>query len=101
MQNQLMSWSDAIVQALQSFVQDIIAVLPNIIAAIIVLVVGLLLSVLLGHVAKKLIDLTTLDVLPMLLEALQHAGIEIRDLVVRNRTLEDVFIQLTGRRLLE
>ena len=63
MQNQLMSWSDAIMQALQGFVQDIIAVLPNIIAAIVVLVVGLVLSVLLGHVAKKLIDLTRLDVL--------------------------------------
>jgi tetrahydromethanopterin S-methyltransferase subunit C len=63
MQNQLMSWRDAIMQALQSFVQDVIAALPNIIAAIIVLVVGLVLSVLLGHVAKKLIDLTKLDVL--------------------------------------
>jgi ABC-2 type transport system ATP-binding protein len=49
----------------------------------------------------RITNVTTLDVLPMLLEALQRAGIEIRDLVVRNRTLEDVFIQLTGRRLQE
>jgi ABC-2 type transport system ATP-binding protein len=49
----------------------------------------------------RITNVTTLDVLPMLLESLQRAGIEIRDLVVRNRTLEDVFIQLTGRRLQE
>ena len=49
----------------------------------------------------RITNVTTLDVLPVLLEAMQGVGIEIRDLVVRNRTLEDVFIQLTGRRLQE
>lgn len=51
--------------------------------------------------ALRITNVTTLDVLPMLLEVLDRAGLEIRDLVVRNRTLEDVFIQLTGRRLQE
>jgi ABC-2 type transport system ATP-binding protein len=51
--------------------------------------------------ALRITNVTTLDVLPALLEVLDSAGIEIRDLVVRNRTLEDVFIQLTGRRLQE
>jgi ABC-2 type transport system ATP-binding protein len=64
------------------------------------------LPVMLGKISThadtlRITNVTTLDVLPVLLEALQHAGIEIRDLVVRKRTLEDVFIQLTGRRLQE
>ncbi|MFH1830292.1 MAG: hypothetical protein ABH871_05910 [Pseudomonadota bacterium] len=63
MQNQLLTWRDAIVQALQSFVNDIISVVPSIIAAIVVLIIGLLLASLLGHVARKLIDLTKLDML--------------------------------------
>jgi hypothetical protein len=40
-------------------------------------------------------------VLPVLLEAFQHAHMEILDITIRKKTLEDVFIDLTGRRLRE
>lgn len=59
---QFLTWRDAIVQALQGFVNKIVLIVPNIIAAIVILIIGLLLASLLGHVAKKLIDLTKLDV---------------------------------------
>ncbi len=62
MQTQLLTWRDAILQALQGFLNKIVAVVPNIIAAIVVLIIGLVLASLLGHIAKKLIDLTKLDV---------------------------------------
>jgi hypothetical protein len=62
MQTQFLTWRDAIVQALQGFVNKIVAIVPNIIAAIVVLIIGLLLASLLGHLARKLIDLTKLDV---------------------------------------
>jgi len=58
---QLMTWKDAIIKALQGFIEDVISVVPSIIAAIVVLVIGLLLAGLLGHIAKRLIDLTRLD----------------------------------------
>ncbi len=63
MEQQFMTWKDAIVQALQGFVNDVISVVPNIIAALVVLIIGLLLATLLGHVARRLIDLTKLDLL--------------------------------------
>jgi len=63
MQSQLMTWRDAIVQALQSFVNDIVAVIPNIVAAIVVLIVGLILASLLRRLAKRLIALSKLDTL--------------------------------------
>ncbi len=49
----------------------------------------------------RLVNVDTLGVLPVLLEAFQHAHIEILDITVRKKTLEDVFIDLTGRRLRE
>jgi ABC-2 type transport system ATP-binding protein len=49
----------------------------------------------------RLVNIDALDVLPVLLETFQHAHIEILDITVRKKTLEDVFIDLTGRRLRE
>jgi ABC-2 type transport system ATP-binding protein len=49
----------------------------------------------------RMVDLETVDVLPALLEALQGVQIEVLDITIRKRTLEDVFIDLTGRRLRE
>lgn len=63
MGTQFMTWKDAIIQALQGFMNDVISVVPNIIAAIIVLIIGLILASVLSHVAKRLIDLSKLDVL--------------------------------------
>jgi len=41
------------------------------------------------------------DVLPQLMESLRRYGINIEDMTLRKKSLEDVFIQLTGRRLRE
>ena len=49
----------------------------------------------------RLVNIDTLGLLPVLLEAFQHANIEILDITIRKKTLEDVFIDLTGRRLRE
>jgi len=49
----------------------------------------------------RLVNVDTLGVLPVLLETFQHAYVEILDVTVRKKTLEDVFIDLTGRRLRE
>jgi small-conductance mechanosensitive channel len=61
MQSQLMTWKDAIIKALQNFVNDVISVVPSIIAAIVVLFIGLFIASILGHLTRKLIDLTRLD----------------------------------------
>ena len=49
----------------------------------------------------RLVNVDTLDVLPLVLETFQHTQIQILDITVRKKTLEDVFIDLTGRRLRE
>lgn len=49
----------------------------------------------------RLVNIDTLGVLPVLLEEFQHAHMEILDITIRKKTLEDVFIDLTGRRLRE
>jgi ABC-2 type transport system ATP-binding protein len=49
----------------------------------------------------RLVNIDTLSVLPVLLEEFQHAHMEILDITIRKSTLEDVFIDLTGRRLRE
>ncbi len=42
-----------------------------------------------------------LDVLPDLLEAIRSVDVQVEDMIMRRPTLEDVFIELTGRRLRE
>jgi ABC-2 type transport system ATP-binding protein len=49
----------------------------------------------------RLVSVDILDRLPPLLDALQRAHLQIQDMTIRKRTLEDVFIALTGRRLRE
>ncbi len=49
----------------------------------------------------RLVNIDTLGVLPVLLEEFQHAHMEILDITIRKKTLEDVFVDLTGRRLRE
>jgi ABC-2 type transport system ATP-binding protein len=49
----------------------------------------------------RLVNINTQDVLPVMLEAFQSAQVEILDLTIRKKTLEDVFIDLTGRSLRE
>jgi len=49
--------------------------------------------------ALRLVGVDTPDVLPPLLDRLQGTGLQIQDMTIRKKTLEDVFIALTGRRL--
>jgi ABC-2 type transport system ATP-binding protein len=49
----------------------------------------------------RLAGVDTPDVLPPLLDRLRNAGLQIQDMTIRKKTLEDVFIALTGRRLRE
>jgi ABC-2 type transport system ATP-binding protein len=49
--------------------------------------------------ALRLVNIDTLDMLPVILEAFKDAQVEILDITIRKKTLEDVFIDLTGRRL--
>ena len=49
----------------------------------------------------RLVNRDTLGVLPVLLEAFQRAEIQAVAITIRKKTLEDVFIDLTGRRLRE
>jgi ABC-2 type transport system ATP-binding protein len=47
----------------------------------------------------RLVDLDTRAVLPALLEAFQRTRLETQDITIRKKTLEDVFIDRTGRSL--
>ncbi|UCH61909.1 MAG: ABC transporter ATP-binding protein [Fidelibacterota bacterium] len=49
----------------------------------------------------RLVGGDILDVLPSLLETIRSADIQVQDITLRQKTLEDVFIALTGRRLRE
>ena len=49
----------------------------------------------------RLVGVNIPDVLPLLMERFQSNRIKIEDMVIRKKTLEDVFISLTGRRLRE
>jgi ABC-2 type transport system ATP-binding protein len=49
----------------------------------------------------RLVGVDTPDVLPPLLDRLRSAHVRIQDMTIRKKTLEDVFIALTGRRLRE
>ncbi len=49
----------------------------------------------------RVVALEGLELLPHLLETIRDAGAEAHDIQLRKKTLEDVFIALTGRRLRE
>jgi ABC-2 type transport system ATP-binding protein len=49
----------------------------------------------------RLVGIEIPDVLPEILERFRQQGLIIEDLTIRKKTLEDVFIALTGRRLRE
>ena len=49
----------------------------------------------------RLVGVDILDVLPPLLDRLRSTRLQIQDMTIRKKTLEDVFIALTGRRLRE
>jgi len=49
----------------------------------------------------RLVGIDILTILPLLLKKLQHNRINVEDMTIRNKTLEDVFISMTGRGLRE
>lgn len=49
----------------------------------------------------RVVALEALELLPYLLEGVRATGAEVRNIKLRKKTLEDVFIDLTGRRLRE
>ncbi len=49
----------------------------------------------------RLVGVDILDVLPPLLDRVRSTHLQIQDMTIRKKTLEDVFIALTGRRLRE
>jgi len=49
----------------------------------------------------RLVGVNISDVLPVLLEKFRQSHLKIEDMTIRKKTLEDVFIALTGRRLRE
>ena len=49
----------------------------------------------------RLVGVDTPEVLPPLLDRLRSTRLQIQDMTIRKKTLEDVFIALTGRRLRE
>jgi ABC-2 type transport system ATP-binding protein len=49
----------------------------------------------------RLVGVNIPDVLPELLEKFRQSNLKIEDMTIRKKTLEDVFIALTGRRLRE
>lgn len=55
------TWSNAVTAALQDLLFRVTSFLPNFIAALVVLLLGLILAVSLGKLVKKLIELTRVD----------------------------------------
>ncbi|MFC2023942.1 ATP-binding cassette domain-containing protein [Chloroflexota bacterium] len=53
------------------------------------------------HGTLRLVGVDTPTVLPPVLDRLRETGLPVQDLTIRKKTLEDVFIALTGRRLRE
>ena len=49
----------------------------------------------------RLVGTDLLRTLPALLHRFQVHGVEVEDIVIRKKTLEDVFVELTGRGLRE
>ncbi len=78
---QVSRWSDAITVAFQNFTNVVITALPDIIAATLVLVIGLFLAVFLGRLTARLINLTKLDLLLnkfVNLDKFRERGVEVK-----------------------
>jgi len=58
---QFITWKTAILEALKGLGVKIIAILPNLVAALVILFVGLFLASLLGRLARRVIDFTKFD----------------------------------------
>jgi small-conductance mechanosensitive channel len=98
MDGQIVRWSDAVLLSLQRFTSVVATVLPDIIAAILVLVIGLVLAGLLGRLTKKLIKMTRLDVLlekAMRFDNFKERGIELKASSILGWAVKWFFIIVT------
>ncbi len=78
--NYFQSWNDAIVASFQNLWVKIIAFVPELLAALVILIIGLFLSSVLSKLAKKLVDFTKVDKLVNKIDAtkkLEEAGLKI------------------------
>lgn len=78
--NYFQSWNEAIVASFQNLWAKIIAFVPELLAAFVILVIGLFLASVLSKVAKKLVDMTKVDKLINKVDAankLEEAGLKI------------------------
>lgn len=95
---QVSRWSDSIVIAFQNFTNVVITALPDIIAAILVLILGLLLAVFLGRLTARLISLTKLDLLlnkAVNLDKLKEKGMDIKASAIFGWAIKWFFIIVT------
>ncbi|HOW17156.1 MAG TPA: hypothetical protein PK443_05525 [bacterium] len=98
MENHLLRWSDAIIVALQNFANDVILSLPGILAAIIVLILGLLLAKFLGRLTTKLIAVSRLDLLlekTINMDRLKEKGVELKASIILGWAVKWFFIIVT------
>jgi len=80
MQIQFMTWKNAILSALQGIWMKILGKLPDVVAAIVLLFVGLFLAGLLGRLVRRMVEFTRLDTFlqeTVGLSKLKQRGLEI------------------------
>lgn len=74
------NWNDAIMASLQNLWVKIVAYVPELLAALVVLLIGLILSSVLSKLAKKLVELTKVDTLVQKIDStkkLEEAGMKL------------------------
>ncbi len=74
------NWNDAIMASLQNLWVKIVAYVPELLAALVVLLIGLILSSVLSKLAKKLVELTKVDTLVQKVDStkkLEEAGMKL------------------------
>ncbi len=98
MQGQFVNWQGAIVSALQGIWFKIIGKLPDVLAAIVVLFVGLFLASLLGRLVRKALEFTRVDSFlqkTVGLERLADRGMEIQVAAIVAWSVKWFFIIVT------
>ena len=81
------TWADVLSQSFQSLFYGLVAFIPNLVAAVVIFIVGWLVGVGLGRVVKQIVDALRVD------NALRSTGIE---RLVSARRLRTLFRQVLG-----
>lgn len=98
MEVQFITWRDAVLAALQGIWVNILGKLPDILAAFVVLFVGLFLSSLLGRIVRKMVEYTKLDTFlhnVVGLSKLKERGLEIHSAALVGWFVKWFFIIVT------